>query len=172
MVAGLTGHAGPLLGGIVLFSLGEMLTGPKTAEYLGRIAPADKKGLYLGYANIPMGLGQGIGAGIAGWLYHHYGEKATLALKYLMEHTALGQGKHWDGQVDHLEASLGITRAEAFGKLLDVLGTSGTQATQLLWETYHPQYYVWIPLATIGFVAMVALAVFGRKARRWSDMNA
>ena len=85
LVAGLTNSAWPLLAGIVFFSLGEMLVGPKTAEYLGLIAPPEKKGLYLGYANIPMGLGQAIGAGMAGWLYGRFGEKATLALRYLME---------------------------------------------------------------------------------------
>jgi MFS family permease len=172
LVAGLTNNAWPLLGGIVLFSLGEMLTGPKTAEYLGLIAPPEKKGLYLGYANIPMGLGQGIGAGIAGWLYHHYGEKATLALRYLMEHTALGTGKSWDGDVDRLSAMLGVSREQAFARLQEVLGKSGPQVTALLWDTYHPQYFVWIPFALIGCAAMVSLAVFGRMARRWSDMNA
>jgi POT family proton-dependent oligopeptide transporter len=172
LVAGLTNSAWPLLGGIVLFSLGEMLTGPKTAEYLGLIAPANKKGLYLGYANIPMGLGQLVGAGIAGWLYQNYGEKATLALRYLMENTPLGNGKTWDGRVDSLAAVLGVTREEAFDRLQSVLGKSGSDATRILWDTYHPQYYVWIPFAVIGMIAMVALAVFGRMARRWSDMNA
>jgi MFS family permease len=171
LAAGLTNNAWPLLGGIVLFSIGEMLTGPKTAEYLGLIAPPEKKGLYLGYANIPMGLGQGIGAAIAGWLYHHHGEKATLALRYLMEHTPLGQGKSWDGDVGHLSEALGVSREQAFSTMQETLGQTGPQVTSLLWETYHPQYYVWIPFASIGVVAVVALAVYGRLARRWSEMN-
>jgi MFS family permease len=171
LVAGLTCSAWPLLIGIVFFSFGEMLTGPKTAEYLGLIAPPTKKGLYLGYANIPMGVGQAVGAGLAGWLYEHYGEKATMALRYLIEHTVMGQGKAWDGRVDHLTDALGVTRAEAFVKLQTVLGESGSETTRLLWNTYHPEYYVWIPFAIIGILAMVALAIFGRMARRWSDMN-
>ena len=32
--------------------------------------------------------------------------------------------------------------------------------------------HVWIPFALIGVVAAVALWIFGRMARRWSDMNA
>ncbi|MEO1232783.1 MAG: MFS transporter, partial [Myxococcota bacterium] len=55
--------------GVVLFSCGEMLTGPKKQEYLGLIAPPGKKGLYLGYVNIPVGIGGGFGALLAGWLY-------------------------------------------------------------------------------------------------------
>ncbi len=171
LVAGMTNSAWPLLMGIVFFSFGEMLTGPKTAEYLGLIAPPEKKGLYLGYANIPMGLGQGIGAGVAGWLYHHYGEKATLALRYLMEHTPAGRGVEWDGRIDRLSELLGVTRADAFTRLQGVVGKNSAQTTQLLWDTYHPHYYVWIPFAVVGFFAIVALAVFGRMAKRWTDMN-
>ena len=46
--------------GIALFSLGEMLTGPKKTEYFSLIAPKGKKALYLGYVNIPVALGQGL----------------------------------------------------------------------------------------------------------------
>lgn len=45
-------------------------------------------------------------------------------------------------------------------------------ATQLLWDTYHPQLHVWIPFAIVGVITAVALWIFGRLARRWSDMNA
>jgi MFS family permease len=171
LVAGLTGIGGMLLAGIVLFSLGEMLTGPKKSEYLGLIAPPGKKGLYLGYVNIPTGLGQGIGAYLAGWVYNHYGEKATLALRYLVEHTQFVSGE-WDGNTATLETVTGVTRPEAFARLQEVLGTTGPEVTRILWETYHPQYAVWIPFACIGAVAAIALAIFGRMAKRWSDMNA
>ena len=43
------------LAGIACFTVGEMLCSPKMSEYLGVIAPADKKALYMGYANIPYG---------------------------------------------------------------------------------------------------------------------
>ena len=172
LVAGLTGNGWILLLGIFFFSMGEMLTGPKKNEYLGLIAPPGKKGLYLGYVNIPIGVGVGIGSYIAGHVYGHYGEKATLALKYLMEHTPFGKGRTWDGSVSTLEAVAGVPRTEAFAKLQEVLGVDGIQATQLLWDTYHPQYCVWIPFAAIGVIAAIALAIFGQLAKRWSDMNA
>ncbi|MCZ6816222.1 MAG: MFS transporter, partial [Planctomycetota bacterium] len=78
LVAGLTGNGWVLLLGVVFFSLGEMLTGPKKNQYLGLIAPPGKKGLYLGYVNIPIGIGVGFGSLIAGHVYDRYGEKATL----------------------------------------------------------------------------------------------
>ena len=52
------------------------------------------------------------------------------------------------------------------------VGDSAKSATKLLWDTYHPQYKVWLPFAAIGFVAIVALAIFGNMAKRWKDMNA
>jgi MFS family permease len=171
LVAGLTPYGAILLVGIALFSLGEMLTGPKKSEYLALIAPPAKKGLYLGYVNIPVGIGVAAGNWIAGYVYGHYGEKATLALKYLVTQTSFGAGKTWDGAVSTLEAAAGIPRTAAFATLQDVLNINGQEATALLWQTYHPQY-VWLPFAAIGVVAAIALAIFGQMAKRWRDMNA
>jgi MFS family permease len=172
LIAGLTMNGWVLLLGIVFFSLGEMLTGPKKPEYLGLIAPPGKKGLYLGYVNIPVGLGAGFGGLLAGHVYGHYGEKATLAMKYLLSHTDYVKDKAWDGSLDSLAAVVGVDRTHAFAKLQEVLGIDAVQATQLLWDTYHPQYATWIPFAITGFVATIALYIFGRMARRWSDMDA
>jgi hypothetical protein len=171
LVAGLTPHGGILLAGIALFSLGEMLTGPKKSEYLALIAPPGKKGLYLGYVNIPVGIGVAAGNWIAGYVYGHYGEKATLALKYLMTQTSFGADKVWNGSVSTLEAAAGIQRTAAFATLQEVLNIDGQQATALLWQTYHPQL-IWLPFAAIGVVAAIALAIFGQLAKRWRDMNA
>jgi MFS family permease len=171
VVAGWTTSAWMLVLGIFFFSLGEMMTGPKKSEYLALIAPPGKKGLYLGYVNIPVGVGVYAGSTIAGYVYGHYGEKAVLALKYLAEHTAFGQGKGWNGSVASLEATLGVKRTEAMVKLQEVTGLDPVAATQTLWDTYHPQY-VWVPFALIGVVAAIALWIFGRMAKRWSDMNA
>jgi len=172
LIAGLTGSIYVLVFGIVFFSLGEMLTGPKKSEYLALIAPPGKKGLYLGYVNIPVGVGVYIGSKLAGFVYGHYGEKAMLALRYLAEKTAFGQGKNWDGSMATLEKTLGVTRPEAMNKFIEVTGLNQITATQTLWESYRPELYVWIPFAIIGIVAAVALWIFGRMARKWSDMNA
>ena len=53
-----------------------------------------------------------------------------------------------------------------------MLGIDGVAATRLLWDTYDPQYYVWLPFAAIGVVATIALAIYGQMAKRWKDMNA
>ena len=118
-----------------------------------------------------MGVGVFVGSKLAGYIYGHYGEKANLALRYLAEHTALGQAKGWNGSFELLEKSLGIPRADAMRVLCQNTGLSSSDATQLLWNTYHPHLHVWIPFACIGVAAAVALWIFGRMAKRWNDMN-
>ena len=171
VVAGWTQSVWILIFGILFFSLGEMMTGPKKSEYLALIAPPGKKGLYLGYVNVPVGVGLFVGSQIAGWVYGNYGEKANLALKYLAEKTDFGVGKNWNGDMATLEATLGISRTDAMTKLQEVTGFNAAEATQMLWNTYSPQY-IWIPFAMIGVAAAVSLLIFGQMAKRWKDMDA
>ena len=172
LVSGFTSIGTTFLLGIVFFSTGEMMTGPKKNEYLGLIAPPGKKGLYLGYVNIPVGIGGGFGAMLAGWLYGQYGEKAILALKYIAQHTSYLGEAVWDGKVSSLESTLDIPRTEAFQKLVEITGMDPVAATQMLWDMYNPQYHVWIPFAGIGFLAIISLIIFSQMAKRWKDMNA
>lgn len=171
LVAGWTQSGWMLVAGILCFSLGEMTTGPKKSEYLAIIAPPGKKGLYLGYVNIPVGVGVYFGSAIAGYVYGRFGEKAVLALRYIAEHTPFGQGKGWNGDVATLEKTLDVKLTDAMTKLQELTGQDSVAATQTLWHTYHP-HYVWIPFALIGVVAAFGLWIFGRMAKRWADMNA
>ena len=173
LVAGLTTSGWVLALGIVFFSMGEMLTGPKKNEYLGLIAPPGKKGLYLGYVNIPVGIGGFVGSLLAGNLYGRLGEKAVLSQRYLAEHThylaETGRGT-WDGELATLGKTLGVERKDAYETLTVHLGKSGHEVTQLLWDTYQP-YQVWYYFAAIGLVAVVSLLIFNQRAKRWNDMN-
>ncbi len=172
LIAGWSMNVFILVLGILCFSLGEMATGPKKSEYLALIAPPGKKGLYLGYVNIPVGIGVFAGSKIAGYVYGHFGEKAVLALRYLAEKTPLGAGKHWDGNVHSLETLLNVKRTEAMVKLQEVTGLDAVAATHMLWNTYQPHILVWVPFAAVGVLAIVALFAFGQMAKRWKDMNA
>lgn len=55
--------------GIVVFSFGEMMASPKAKEYVGRIAPPAKAGLYMGYFFWCMALGNLISGVLSGQLY-------------------------------------------------------------------------------------------------------
>ena len=69
--------------------------------------------------NIPVGVGVFVGSWIAGYVYGTYGEKAVLALKYLATR-APGHGSiRWNGSVDTLERAVGVTRSEAFARLME-----------------------------------------------------
>lgn len=172
LVAGLTMSPWMLALGILFFSMGEMATGPKKSEYLALIAPPGKKGLYLGYVNIPVGVGVFFGSWIAGEVYGRFGEKATLALKYLAQKTELASGRTWNGDILTLEEFVGVKRVDAMTKLQEVTGLDPSAATRLLWDTYDPQYAVWLPFAAIGVASAIGLAIFGQMAKRWKDMDA
>jgi proton-dependent oligopeptide transporter, POT family len=143
------------LAGIACFSLGEMLCSPKMFEYLGVIAPADQKALYMGYANIPIAIGWGYGSFIGGQIYARAGEKAGLALRYLSEVM----------HVQHLP-----DRAHAFETLTALLHQTPAQVTGLLWDKYDPSS-VWVPFAVAGVLAGIALFIFNHFAKRWQEVN-
>ena len=162
-----------LLLAIFLFSAGEMLTGPKKLELFDLIAPPGKKALYLGYVNVPVGVGWLVGSLISGYLYGNFGEKAILSLKYLAEKTeylANNGLAAWNGDVATLEATVGVKRSGAFQALMEHMKLNGTDATQLLWDTYSPQQ-VWYQLAGIGVASIIALFFFIRWVRRTGDMD-
>ncbi len=176
LVAGLTQSAWILVAGILCFSIGEMTTGPKKSEYLGLIAPPGKKGLYLGYVNIPVGVGVYLGSKIAGYVYGEFGEKAVLALKFMKEKALVPVFDPTAPEAaafkSVLEKTLHIARSDALKTLMEVTGKDATAATQMLWDTYQPQYAVWLPFAAVGVVSATGLWIFGRMAKKWSDMNA
>ncbi|MDP3436862.1 MAG: MFS transporter [Bacteroidales bacterium] len=58
--------------GIMVFTLGEMTTHPKFISYIGLIAPADKKALYLGYSFLYGVIGSSIGGFLGSSLYVKY----------------------------------------------------------------------------------------------------
>jgi len=68
--------------GIMIFTLGEMTTHPKFISYVGLIAPADKKALYLGYSFLYGVIGSSIGGFVGSRLYVKFvdnmGDPSTL----------------------------------------------------------------------------------------------
>jgi len=64
--------------GLLVFSLGEMGSSPKYTEYVGSIAPADKKALYMGSSFLPIALGHQIAGYISGAPYEKIADKLYL----------------------------------------------------------------------------------------------
>jgi len=55
--------------GIVVFSIGEMTAHPKYYSYIGLVAPADRKAVYMGYAFLYGVVGSLVGSNLGGALY-------------------------------------------------------------------------------------------------------
>ncbi len=150
IAAGFTMNGAFVLLGIMLFAVGEMLSSPKMNEYLGVIAPPGEKGLYMGYANIPLAVGWGYGSIMGGEIYSRMGDKANLAIRYMQ---------------DHLNISGGIVRTDAFSKLMEVTGKNAVDATNLLWNTYRP-YELWYQFAAIGMASAIGIFIYSMVVKR------
>ncbi|UCG63294.1 MAG: MFS transporter [Candidatus Zixiibacteriota bacterium] len=152
VAAGFTTSGYFCLLGILMFSVGEMLSSPKMNEYLGVIAPEGKKGLYMGYANIPQGVGWAVGSKFAGHVYDNLGDKANLATDYLANNFNITD----------------VSRTEAMNKLVELTGKSHQQVTDLLWDTYDP-YRLWYRFAAIGLVSALAMILYARWVKKHEE---
>ncbi len=137
-----------VLGCIVLYSIGEMTAAPSNFRYLNHIAPAGKKGLYMGYSNFTVGIGWSIGSLMAGHLYHNNGDKTELAKRHLVEKLGMDTGE-----------VAALPKSEVMPMLQDKLGMNADAARQLLWDTYDP-YYMWLVFGLIGVGSLLALLVY------------
>jgi MFS family permease len=135
--------------GILMFSVGEMLSSPKMNDYLGVIAPDGQKALYMGYANMPTAIGWAYGSFMGGQIYDRMGDKANLAIRYLASHGVR-------------EAD----RTKAMETLQATLGLDANAATQLLWTTYQP-WKLWLPFAGVGVASAIAIFFYARWARQF-----
>ncbi len=150
ILAGFTTSGYFCLIGILVFSVGEMLSSPKMNEYLGVIAPEGEKGLYMGYANIPQGIGWGVGSVFAGHVYDTAGDKANLAIDYLATNYNVTD----------------VARPEAMNKLVELAGTDHIQVTNMLWTTYQP-YELWYQFAAIGIGSAVAMLFYAKWVKKY-----
>ena len=150
ILAGFTTSGYFCLIGILVFSVGEMLSSPKMNEYLGVIAPEGEKGLYMGYANIPQGIGWGLGSWFAGHVYDRMGDKANLALRYLADNNGI----------------TGVDRTEAMNKLVEVTGMTHQEATDMLWAAYKP-YELWYQFAAIGIASALLMLLYAKWVKRY-----
>jgi len=150
MAAGFSMSGYICMSGILFFSVGEMMASPKMNDDLGVIAPEGKKGLYMGYANIPQGIGWAIGSLLGATVYDTYGDKANLALDYLQNKLGIS----------------GVERTEAMNKLVELTGQSHQEATDMLWYQYDP-WKLWIPFAALGMLSAIGMFFYARWVRKY-----
>ena len=132
---------------IFIFSLGEMAGSPKITEYIGRIAPADKKGVYMGYSYIPVFIGSIFAGIISGKIYQSMSDKTSI-----MKTEAAEMGVSMDPN---------ISINENFQHLATSMKMSTRELTNYLWDKYEPSS-IWMVIFAVGLVAVIALFLYDK----------
>lgn len=142
--------------GIVTFSLGEMLSSPKSSEYLGNIAPAQKKAMYLGFSQLPQGVGWTLEGFFGQYLYGMFGAKDTLARE------ALADRGLSPADID------AVPIGEAFQRLVETTGQSAESLTAHLYAA-HDVGAAWYIMGAVGIVAAAGMYAYGRWTYRLGE---
>jgi len=141
---------------IVCFSMGEMLASPKSSEYLGNIAPEQKKAMYLGFSQLPLGIGWSLEGFFGQYLYGEFGSKDTLSRQSLLDRGL--------SPVEIDEVPIG----EAFQKLVELTGQTGEVLTNQLYAANNVGV-AWYIMGSVGLVAAAGLYVYGRWTYQLKD---
>ncbi|HEB85228.1 MAG TPA: MFS transporter [Bacteroidetes bacterium] len=134
--------------GIFLFAIGEMACSPKFSEYIGLMAPPEKKALYMGYSNVPFAIGWTFAGMLSGIFYGAFSDKYKFARDYMVNHLKMDQ-----------VLVTGLDRTDVMPTLAGKLGVDTFQAARVLWDVYHP-WITWALFGAIGLVATLAMLVY------------
>jgi dipeptide/tripeptide permease len=136
--------------GLLIFGLGEMGSSPKYTEYVGNIAPPDKKALYMGSSFLPIALGHQIAGYLSGLPYEKVADKL-----YLLKAEVAKRG------LSMPEISESVTKTDYFNEAARQMNFSQQELTDYLWTNYHPQS-IWIIFSSIALSAVVLLFLYDR----------
>ncbi|KAA6322715.1 Di-/tripeptide transporter [termite gut metagenome] len=139
------------LAAILIFALGEMAGSPKITEYIGRIAPSDKKALYMGYSFIPVFLGNVFAGFISGSVYQQISDKVTITERFATE--------------KGLQMANDLSTNAYFEEVSRQTNMTPQELTNLLWDTYNPSR-LWMVIFAIGAAAALGLFIYDRITSR------
>jgi dipeptide/tripeptide permease len=132
---------------LFIFSLGEMSSSPKITEYIGRIAPQDKKALYMGCSFIPVCIGSLFAGFVSGNVYGALSDKDIFVQKEVAE-----QG---------VQLAAGLSKNEYFSQAAAQMNMSTMELTKHLWDKYNPSS-IWMVVLAIGLAAALGLFLYDR----------
>ncbi|MDR2791705.1 MAG: MFS transporter [Tannerellaceae bacterium] len=135
---------------IVIFALGEMAASPKITEYIGRIAPHDRKAVYMGFSFVPVFLGSTLAGILSGPVYQQISDKAQLADRFL--DTPVFQDFH---------IPEGLSANARFEAIAAHLHLTPDGLTSLLWADCRP-WRIFLVIMAVGFVSATALYFYDR----------
>ncbi len=134
--------------GVLVFAIGEMASSPKYTEYVGRIAPSDKKALYMGTSFLPLALGHFAAGWISGKPFEVIADKYYLLTRALVD----------KGLVLSPD---GLSQNEFFTKAQGLMNMDATQLEQYLWDKYHPSH-IWFLFTGIAVLGSLLLILYDR----------
>jgi len=139
-----------VLFGLLIFGLGEMGSSPKFTEYVGSIAPEDKKALYMGSSFLPYALGHQIAGFLSGAPYEKVADKL-----FLLKEEVVKRG------LSVPEVGDSFTKTDYFNEAARQMNFNQDQLTDFLWHNYHPQS-VWIIFSSVALSAVVLLFLYDK----------
>jgi len=155
---GLSNGIGLAVLAMVIFSIGEMLASPKFSEFLGNIAPPDKKAMWIGFSQAPILIGWTIEGKLGPQLYHVFSAKDEFARQMLLQH----------GWTPEAVSQQALPIGEAFQKLVEVTGETPAALTQQLYQSHHVGL-TWFVFAGIGVASAVMIYYYGRWIRKLAE---
>ena len=135
---------------IVTFSIGEMLASPTSSKLIGNIAPDDKKAMYLGFKDLPLGIGWVAESFVGPTLYDKYAAKETLARELLQQEYAFSA-----------QQIANIAQGEYFSALVKVSDKSASVLTQQLYDANNIGL-VWFVMALEGVASAIGLVSYAK----------
>lgn len=139
-----------ILLGILIFALGEMASSPKFTEYVGRIAPEDKKALYMGTSFLPIAAGHQLAGWLSGGVYERIADNI-----YLLQKEVARRG------ISLPELSEGFTKNDFIAMAAEKMNMSVQELTDFLWIQYNPSN-IWIVYSGVAVLAVVLLWLYDR----------
>jgi dipeptide/tripeptide permease len=139
-----------ILLGMLIFSLGEMASSPKFTEYIGRIAPEDKKALYMGTSFLPIAAAHQLAGWLSGGIYERTSDKL-----FLLKEEVVKRG------LSIPEIGDAFSKNDYFTEAAKQMNMSSTDLSGFLWSNYHPAH-IWMVYSGIAVAAVVFLFLYDR----------
>ncbi|HVM50777.1 MAG TPA: hypothetical protein VMU04_22305, partial [Candidatus Acidoferrum sp.] len=138
-----------------------MLSSPKFLEFIGNIAPPDKKAMWIGFSQAPILIGWTIEGKLGPQLYHIFSAKDEFARQMLV---ARGMPP---SQVTDKALPIG----EAFNKLVQYTHESPEHLTQALYQAHHVGV-TWYVFAGVGVASAIMIYAYGKWIQRLARREA
>ena len=132
---------------LFLFGIGEMAASPKVTEYIGRIAPRDKKALYMGFSFVPLFIGSMLAGILSGPVYQSTSDRTIMVEKYADE--------------QNMEIAEGFTQNEFLVEVASQSNMKTQEFVRYLWENQNPSRF-WYVVILVGLFATFCLFLYNK----------